>query len=185
MRARALIVALAVLSHTTFVLASWPLAFYGMIENVVFEPDEAGARRVQVWGAFTYTQPAETALNVAVSPRVERGYLYFALPDGASPGDVRLVRREWADLKAVAGRDQAVGFGAWDRAGTFNQSRSAGDAVFVPKPVNGQPSSLRVRPATEIPSNPAPYQTNVGVVKLSASGNHASLVGQLRTALKP
>ena len=44
-------------------------------------------------------------------------------------------------------------------------------------------TDLRVRPSSEPPTSPALYQTNVGVVKLSANGNHAAIVKQLQDAL--
>jgi hypothetical protein len=47
----------------------------------------------------------------------------------------------------------------------------------------GAPTDLRVRPATETPSNPAMYQTNFGVVKLTEA-NHADVIRRLKEALK-
>jgi hypothetical protein len=51
-------------------------------------------------------------------------------------------------------------------------------------PRGGAYTDLRVRPATETPSAPAAYQTNAGIVRLTADGSHAELVTQLRAALK-
>ena len=44
-------------------------------------------------------------------------------------------------------------------------------------------TDIRVRPAAEPPANPAVYQTNAGVVKISDQGNHAAIVKQLKEAL--
>src|SRR5688572_25143261 len=90
--------------------ASGPVGIYGIVERVVFEPSEQAAERIQVWGAFALAdggtdQPLGTTTPV-------RGYLYFKLPTvfgGYATGDVKTVRREWNDLKAVAGTGQAIG----------------------------------------------------------------------------
>ena len=186
MKARTFAVVVAGLLHATLAMASWPLGFFGIVEKVVFEPDQANARRVQVWGAFSYTQPDSALRSVDVTPRAERGYLYFTIPEAAGDAERRAVRREWADLNAVAGTREAVGFGAWKSAGGFTRSGgpNAEAITFNPKAVNGQPSKLRVRPAAEAPSDPAPYVTNVGVVRLAADGSHALIVRQLRDALR-
>jgi hypothetical protein len=36
--------------------ASGPVGIYGVIERVVFEPDESAAQRIQVWGAFAFVE---------------------------------------------------------------------------------------------------------------------------------
>jgi hypothetical protein len=151
--------------------ASGPVGIYGIVERVVFEPSEASPRRVQVWGAFAYADIraaqgwASPAAQQRSASSVERGYLYFALPTlvggQTTPADVELVKREWADLKAVAGTGQAIGFGRW--AAGFND--------------------LRIRPASESPTGPATYQTNAGIVKLSDDGSHAALIERLRSTL--
>jgi len=41
-----------------------------------------------------------------------------------------------------------------------------------------------VRPATEKPTAPATYQTDSGIVKISANGNRADIVKQLQDALR-
>ena len=55
--------------------------------------------------------------------------------------------------------------------------------AYVESNVGNPLTDLRVRPSTEQPSNAAPYQLNVGVVKLSATGSHAAVVQKLREAL--
>jgi hypothetical protein len=175
--------ALAVAVVAGVASASGPLGVYGIVEKVVFEPDERNPQRVQVWGAFAYAEHRTPRL----SP-VTRGYLYFRLPEyGESPDTVR---REWADLKAVAGTGQAVGFGSWGYIGAFDAlrpdaARSRPPYILERVPSGGEYTDLRVRPASERPSSPAAYQTNTGVVTLSADGSHAALVRQLKDALKP
>ena len=87
--------------------ASGPVGIYGIVEKVVFEPNEQSPERIQVWGAFAYVDGGANS-GLAVSS-VKRGYLYFRLPASnvASARDVEAVKTEWADLKAVAGTGQA------------------------------------------------------------------------------
>jgi hypothetical protein len=174
---------------TPIASASGPLAIYGIVEKVVFEPDESTPERVQVWGAFAYAhvkywnrRDGDPSPNLSTA---QRGYLYFELPtDGRS---VALVRNEWTDLRAVAGTGQAVGFGGWGHTGRFEALRP--DAhnktayVLEGGPGEDQPTDLRVRPASETPAAPAAYVTNAGIVKLSAGGSHAAIVKHLRAAL--
>jgi len=191
MRIRAVIVAAsAALFLSVPVSASGPMGVYGIIEKVVFEPDEARAERIQVWGAFAYVDGgASSTLGVS---KAERGYLYFRLPDPnpAPTGLTDLVRREWADLKAVAGGGQVVGFGRWRYTGAF-QALNPGASSATPPHIyavtgggGGGQTDLRVRPATEKPTAPATYQTDSGIVKLSANGNRADIVKQLQDALR-
>jgi hypothetical protein len=119
---------------------------------------------------------------------VKRGYLYFRLPDStvATASDIEMIKREWADLRSVAGTAQAVGFGRWGYVGRFEtllRERTTGPAMFLERaPRGGAYTDLRVRPANEAPVTPAAYQTNAGVVRLPADGSHADLVRQLRAA---
>jgi len=176
--------ALAVLLAPTL-RASGPVGIYAIVEKVVFEPDEANASRLQVWGAFAFSDPASGAVT-----RTARGYMYFALPTQPNPrrpNELEMARREWSDLKAVAGSGQAVGFGEWGYIGRFEgldplETRSQG---YVPEQSpTGQAGTFRVRPASEPPSGAKEYRTNAGVVKLTDSGSRAEIVRALRDALK-
>jgi hypothetical protein len=171
--------------------ASGPLGIYGIVERVVFEPNETAPERVQVWGAFAYADGVgDQGLNVSPAAR---GYLYFKGPDVASgaatPRDVENAKTEWADLKKVAGTGQVVGFGAWGYIGGFSALKPEGptsgpSVILARSPRGGTSIDMRVRPASEKPVSPATYQTNAGIVKLSEQGSHAAIVRQLRDALK-
>ena len=98
------------LTASVGVLASDPVGAYCIVKNVVLEPNEAQPTAIQIWGACampsggmqddrTYT-PGWYA-----EPRA--GYLYYRLP----PGQEEIARREWKDLKAVAGTGEIVAFG--------------------------------------------------------------------------
>ena len=170
------------------VTASGPLGIYGIVEKVVFEPDEKAPERIQVWGAFAYVDGGvDRAL--AVSPPW-RGYLYFTLPVilPASPSQVETIRKEWADLRAVAGTGQAIGFGSWGYIGGFGGLQEDANTTSPPyaleaAPRGGARTDLRVRPASEAPAAPAGYQTNAGIVRLTGDGSHAAIVKQLRATL--
>jgi len=85
--------------------ASDPVGVYGFVDRVVFEPSEAAPERIQVWGAFALAKKSPGNLEYSDA---ERGYLYFKL----RPGDEAVCKKEWADLKAVAGKREIVAFGS-------------------------------------------------------------------------
>lgn len=180
--------ALMVLAGPASLNASGPLGIYGIVEKVVFEPDEKAPERIQVWGAFAYVDLRSEPDRAVSAP--QRGYLYLTLPVvlPASKSQVDVIRREWADLKAVAGTGRAVGFGNWGYSGRFSGLRpdapsSQPPHIFEASPKGGTLTDLRVRPASEAPTAPAGYQTNAGIVRLDADGSHAAIVKQLKDAL--
>jgi hypothetical protein len=170
------------------------LSFYGIVERVVFEPAEENAERIQVWGAFAYVDPeAPRFERTAPVSNVARGYLYFRvrsdIPGFTTEREVETTRREWKDLKAVAGTGQAIGFGSWGYIGSFGVLDPAKVAprpsfLWERKPSGGALADLRVRPAAEKPADPATYQTETGIVKLSDTGSHAEVIKRLRAALQ-
>ena len=135
----ALLVALSV--ATVPVDASDPIGIYCVVQRVVLEPDESAPARVQIWGAFSLSDPETGGYTDAM-----KGYVYYAAPQGTSAEIVRnhkLVTAEWIDFKSVAGTGEGVGFAS--RRGPLG----------------------RVRPATEKPGSPDPYPSlNTGVVRL-------------------
>jgi hypothetical protein len=182
MHIRSAIVAAALLAAMPLA-ASGPLGIYGIIERVVFEPDEAHAARVQVWGAFSYVDGGSG--NPLATSNAERGYLYFQLPADAPEARMTQIRREWADLKSVAGTGQAVGFGSWGYIGAFRALDPATRSSQPPYILGGRnQSDVRVRPASEQPVGPAVYQTDSGVVKINATGDRAAVVTALQNALR-
>src|SRR5262249_25202267 len=88
--------------------ASEPIGVYALIDKVVFEPSEDRPERVQRWGRFgTYRGKGHPPTERA------RGSLYYALPKNKPD----VARKEWADLKKVAGTGVVVGFGVPGTAG--------------------------------------------------------------------
>jgi hypothetical protein len=187
-----LLCAAAVIAES-YVSASGPVGIYGIVTRVVFEPNETAPERLQVWGSFAYVENSSTRGGGApLVSNAERGYLYFKLP-AIVPGFVEqhqidLVKREWADLKAVAGTGQAVGFGSWGYIGRFEALRPGAPhdklAVILERvpAAGGTTTDMRVRPATEAPAAPATYQTNTGIVKLNEQGSHRAVVMRLKDA---
>lgn len=186
-----LLVMMGLLVGATHLTASGPLGIYGIVEKVVMEPNEKTPERIQVWGAFAYVDGAG-AQSLTVSP-AKRGYLYFRLPTAGADGvtnrsQVEVIKNEWADLKAVAGTGQAIGFGQWGYIGAFPDlhpdTRSNMPPYILEHSLVNRQTDLRVRPASEAPGSPALYQTTAGIVKLREGGSHADIVKQLQDALK-
>ena len=180
---RAIFAVLCVLLAAGMLVASGPVGVYAVLEKVVFEPNEANAERIQLWGAFTFVDGG-VAINGAKTPP-QRGYLYFYLPESATEAQLKVARTEWSDLKEIAGTGQAVAFGNWGYMGAF--SSAGGNEVFVTIPTmrgyEGIKLDVLTRTPPELP-NAAPYVTDTGIVKLPDTGNHAAIVKQLRDALR-
>jgi hypothetical protein len=149
MRRTLLLTAAALLALGGAARASDPVGIYGLIEKVVLEPSADKPERAQVWGAFRLATRGGDEYAKPVY-----GYLYYGLADGKADD----CRREWADLKSVAGTGQAVAFAArYAQKGT-------------------------VRQAAAKPDKPDPYPIAEGVTKLSASG---ALAKELRSLALP
>jgi hypothetical protein len=86
--------------------------------------------------------------------------MYYTCPQGKES----ICRKEWADLKSVAGKGTGVGFGKrWDAAG-------------------------RVRKTDEKASSPDPYPIQMGVVRVETAADRGAatlhVIDSLRQALK-
>src|SRR5207302_9593881 len=75
--------------------ASDPVGIYALIDKVEIEPSEGQAERIRLHGVFALAQGKSGA---EYAPP-KRGFLYFSLPK-EKPDKVR---KEWADLKKLAG----------------------------------------------------------------------------------
>lgn len=126
--------------------ASDRVAVYARVDKVVFAPDAASPQTVQVFGVFSLAKANDP--NAYEPPA--KGYLYFTLA-----GDEALARREWADMKAVAGTRQIVAFGArYD---------------FRP----------RLRAEKDPPADPDGYKTGTGLTKVSGKTDYPPVKGLL------
>lgn len=163
---------------------------YGIVERVVLEPNERAPERIKIWGAFAllYTNQEPLAeYHGRGSPYdPNRGYLYFKLPPAARGDTKKLAqeaaKREWADLKAVAGTGQAITFGSWTSIylGLVRNSRS--ETGFVAGPPYDD--ALRVHDEKERSARPIPYTMDTGIVKIPNQGKYAGLVTQLQKILQ-
>jgi len=88
---------------TVTVMASDFVGVYAVIDKVVLEPSDSAPERVQIRGAFAFSD----GKRGSGYGDAQRGYLYYSCP----PAQLAVCRREWADLQTVAGKDIGVGFG--------------------------------------------------------------------------
>ena len=132
--------------------ASDMVGVYAVVEKVLLEPGDAAPERIQVWGAFALSDQKSGSTYGSA----QRGYLYYACP----PGQEAVCRREWADLKAVAGKDTGVGFGA-----------------------RYKPTG-RIRKADEKPASPDVYPIERGVMRLSAGHESLPVIDRIKAALR-
>jgi hypothetical protein len=119
--------------------ASDPIAAYLLVDRVVIVDDGVKPATIEIWGVFQFNGG-----TIATT----RGYLFYT-PNA----NERATRAEWADLQAIAGTKQVVGFGA-----------------------RGVPIG-RVRRPPEAPSKPDVYPVGVGLIRAPAinSGVYAML----------
>jgi hypothetical protein len=187
MKVRVLVLGILVWLAGEALAASGFVGIYAIVDKVVFEPSEQAPERIQVWGSFMFLDEVDTRTQRGIAsilrPRTgsaytdaKRGYVYFRLPADPPSGGQDVITKEWADLKAVAGTGQAVGFGYWFYLGQFDDLRPG---QTFPTTSSGNP--LRVRAASEAPVNPTMYITNFGVVKLTEA-SHGPVVKALRDA---
>lgn len=115
--------------------ASFPVGIYAIVDKVVIEPSATEPQRIQIWGNFAVWDDSGSGYR---SPA--QGYLYFTCPKE----QVAICRNEWADLRAIAGKDETVGFGS--------RSLLAG----------------RVRQNNEAASAPDTYPIQFGVIKMGS-----------------
>ncbi len=133
---------------------------------------------MKLWGSFAilYSNQTPGAKNTGSPYSPHRGYLYFKLPSEKSMQET--AKKEWADLKAVAGTGQAVMFGSWTSSylGTRSGDRRNGFVSLTGK------ESLRVYEKDERAS-PITYTMDTGIVKLQSHGTYAGLVDQLKASV--
>src|SRR5713226_2740826 len=99
-------VALLLLLISTSVIAkNATIAIYAVIDAVTFEPDGPLPNFIRISGVFVVPVPISSGQYK--SP--QRGYLYFRIP----PGMEQATRKDWNELKTLAGTGRAVGFGQY------------------------------------------------------------------------
>src|SRR5436305_1932315 len=145
-------IALGALAMTITLRASDMVGIYTVVEKVVLEPSDAAPERIQIWGAFSL---ADRNSGSAYGP-AQRGYLYYT----CMAGQETACRKEWADLKSLAGKDTGVGFGArYKDTGT-------------------------IRKAGEKPASPDVYPIERGIIRLSAGHDSLPVIDRIKAALR-
>ena len=129
-----------------------PTGIYARVDKVVLEPDTTAPERIQIWGAFALAGMEDRSSYGSA----QRGYLYFS----CKPGKEEICRKEWADLKTIAGTDQIVGFGS------------------------RQQTSPRVRKAEDKAAGPDEYPINFGLVKVSDRRSDYAPIRELKSLPK-
>ena len=81
------------------------LGIYGVIDQVTFEPDGNSPALVRISGVFVVPVP----MSSGDYRPPQRGYLYFQI----RPGTEQSARKDWSELKALAGTGEVVGFGQY------------------------------------------------------------------------
>lgn len=134
---------LAMTAWLGVVHASGPIGVYALVDKVVLEPNTDKPERIRIAGVFITAK--ETPDNSTVYGEPQRGHLYFRLPKGNED----LARREWADLKSIAGTRQVVGLGtSWG-------------------------AKIHVTASNQEATSPAEYPMGNGVVKVNADHQSA------------
>src|SRR6185436_11148813 len=135
---------------TSVAAAAWasdPIGIYAFVDKVVFEPSAASPERVQVWGGFAIAEGRGETYESA-----RRGYMYFKL----KPGEEAICKKEWNDLKSIAGTAQIVGLG--------NRYKSKGE----------------VRPPNAKPEKPDEYPIGFGLTKVGRAQSDYKPLKELR-----
>jgi len=117
-------------------------AVYARVDKVVMAPSADSPATIQVSGVFAMAKPNDR--NDYLPPA--RGYLYFKLAQNPEAA-----RKEWADLKEVAGTRQIVSFGS----------------RYDPP--------ARLRKTEDRPENPDAYSVNIGLQKISGRTEYAPI----------
>jgi hypothetical protein len=179
---------LSLLAAATALGSGGQIEIYGIVSKVVLEPNDAHPERVQIWGTFTLVDNSSAGRGATLTP--QRGYLYFNLPTESNARNAAM--KEVSDFQVIAGKGQAVAFGRFGYIGAFNDDliKSRVDTKSRPPYVlngggpgfNGSHATVLVRPGLAPPSDPETYPLDMGLTKLSPTGNLAAIVKQLEQA---
>jgi hypothetical protein len=93
---------LLLLAATVAAAKSNSIGIYSVVDEVKFDQDGPSPHLVRISGVFIV--PRQMSSGEYQTP--QRGYLYFRVSPGAEPA----ARKDWTQLKAVAGTGQVVGF---------------------------------------------------------------------------
>jgi len=168
---RVLLLIMIIVVPASILLADGPVGVYAMVQKVVFEPSEAVPKTLQIWGVFVWVDGGLQSPGPINLP--QRGYIYFKLPDGAT--EASAAKKQWMDIKAIAGSNQIIAFGDWKYSGPFED-------LFIP--VTGGQEDVRVRKQAEAPAKPIAYPIKKGLMKIPDDPAHESLRSLMKAFLQ-
>jgi hypothetical protein len=168
---RILLTVVALVISASILLADGPVGVYAMVQKVVFEPSEASPQTLQIWGVFVWVDGGLKSPGPINLP--QRGYVYFKLPGSAA--EASAAKKQWMDIKAIAGSSQIIAFGDWKYSGPFED-------LYIPM-TSGQ-EDVRVRKQTEAPAKPITYPIKTGFVKIANDQAHESLHSLMKAFLQ-
>ena len=167
---RVLLIVVILTGATANLLADGPVGVYARVQKVVFEPNEQAPTRIQVWGLFVWVDGGLEKPGPINLP--QRGYMYFKLPvNSAQAADTK---KQWAEIKTLAGTEQIIAFGGWNYAGPFED-------LYIP--VTGGQEDVRVRKQADAPAKPITYPIKPGLVKIANDAGHSDLVNLMKAFL--
>jgi hypothetical protein len=140
------------------------IGIYGIVDKVVFEPDEGSPERIQIWGLFVVPIPISSGLYKAP----QRGVLYFSIP----PDRKEIARKEWVELKSLAGSGQILGFTEYWVANPSDPQGNPHTSLVVHVHKNG-PLGL-----------PDAYPLGIGVLRIDDGHKPEDYERQIITQLK-
>jgi hypothetical protein len=79
------------------------VGIYAIVDQVTFEPNGSSPNFVRISGVFV----VPVRMSSGSYQRPQKGYLYFRI----APGTEQATRRDWSELRAVAGSGKVVAFG--------------------------------------------------------------------------
>lgn len=141
---------------------------YAVVDSVRVSPATGTPTTIQVWGVFSVAQSFHIENGQLLGPEfnayfpARRGYVYYAV----NRLNEAATLAEWADLRAVAGTGEPIGFGA-----RFPTGGSGRPTVML--------STSRVRSGSELPTDPDTFPIGVGVVRLAPGRSSTGLVREV------
>jgi hypothetical protein len=93
------------LPPTSVIAKNATIGIYAIVDRVTFEPGAGPPNSVRICGVFVVPVPASSG-NYRTP---QRGYLYFRI----APGTEQATRRDWSELKTLAGSGKVAGFGQY------------------------------------------------------------------------
>jgi hypothetical protein len=81
------------------------IGIYGIVDQASFEPDDVAPHSIRISGVFVVPVP----ISSGDYRPPQRGYLRLQI----RPGEEQACRKDWNELKRIAGTGQVVGFGQY------------------------------------------------------------------------